>query len=232
MNPYHFGSGAVTAAASGNITPGLPTKFGTDHVAIVVCCQNDNVVSTIAAGWNIVDATNNGTLCRSWWAWRRLVAGDAAPLITHAAGGPIIARISVFAGVRTAGNPHDVNSVLANASSSTVTTTAVTPGTANSLVCFMAAMADDSSFSAYSGTNPVFTEITDDLTTLGNDASVALAVGIKTDTTTTGARTCTSVRTLVNNGHLFVLVNDGLTPAPNPPLSVKVRQAVNRAAVI
>lgn len=232
MNPYHFGSGAVAAAASGNITPGMPAAFATDHVAIVICVQGDNVVSTIAAGWTIVDATNNGAACRSWWAWRRLVAGDAAPLITHAAGGPIIARISVFAGVRTAGNPHDVNSVLANASSATVTTTAVTPGTANSLVCFFAAQADDSSYSGYSGTNPVFAEITDDLTGLGTDASVALAVGIKTDTTTTGARTCTATRTLVNNGHLFVLVNDGVTPTVNPPLSLKVLQARDRAAVI
>ncbi len=221
-------AGAAASAASGNITPALPAGFATNDVAILICAQKDNVVATITAGWNIVDPTNNGATFRGFWAWRRLTAGDGDPTITHTAGDAIIARIAVFAGVRTSGDPHDVKSVLSNAASTTVTATAVTPGTAGSHMVFMAAESDDCTNSAYSGTNPVPVERIDSLTTLGLDASVMLAAGDKNDTTTTGSRTCTQSRTVTSIGFLMMLVPDPAVRS-TPPGDKRVLQAVNRA---
>lgn len=201
-----FGVGTVAAAASGNITPTLPGGFATNDVAILFCVQHDNVVSTITAGWTIVDATNNTTGLRTFWAWRRLTAGDGNPTITHAAGDSIIAQITVYHGVITSGNPYDVKSVSANVSSSTCTATAITPGTAGSRIVFLGGQLDDSTWSAYSGTNPTFVEDMDQLTTLGLDASFGTASGDKTDTTTTGSRTATASRAAINTGHMLALV--------------------------
>jgi hypothetical protein len=225
-----FGVGTVAAANGGNITPTLPASFATNDVAILVCAQHDNVVATITAGWTIVDAGNNTTALRTFFAWRRLTAGDGNPTITHAAGDAIIARIAVFSGVRTSGDPYDVKSVRHNASSATVTADAITPGTAGSRILFMGGIADDGAFSAYSGTNPTFTEHIDNLTVLGLDASICLASGDKTDTTTTGSRTATNVRTNVNTGRLLALVPAGAAVVL-PPLSTMVIQAINRSAV-
>jgi hypothetical protein len=226
-----FGVGTVAAAASGNITPTLPASFATNDVAILICAQSDVVVSTIAAGWTIVDPTNSGAAHRCFWAWRRLTAGDADPLITHAAGDAIIARIAVFSGVQTSGDPYDVKSAQANASSSTVTAAAITPGTANSRILFMGGLKDDGAFSAYSGTNPTFVEDIDNLTALGNDVSICMASGDKTDTTTTGSRTATNARTNVNVGFLVALVPAGAGGGVLPDPAPIILQAVMRAAV-
>lgn len=224
-----FGVGTVADAASGNVTPTLPASFATNDVAILICAQHDNVVATITAGWTIVDATNNTTALRTFFAWRRLTAGDGNPTITHAAGDAIIARIAVFSGVRTSGDPHDVKSVSANASSTTTTCAAITPGTAGSRIVFMGGIADDGAYSGYSGTNPTFTEDIDNLTALGLDASICMASGDKTDTTTTGSRTATNVRTAVNTGHMLALVPAGAV-AVDPPLHLMVNQAITRSA--
>lgn len=226
-----FNVGTVASAASGNITPTLPASVVADQVAILVCAQHDNVVSTITAGWTIVDPTNSTTAVRVFWAWKRLVGGDADPVITHAAGDAIIARIAVFNGVRTSGDPHDVKSAQANASSATTTAAAITPGTAGSRIVWMGGIGDDGAYSAYSGTNPTFVEHIDNLTTLGADASIAMASGDKTDTTTTGNRTATNARTNVNVGFMIALV-----PAPTDPpvtygISSIIRQAVPRSTV-
>ena len=206
MAVTRFGIGTVASAGSGNITPTLPASTLADDVAIVICAQHDNVVATITAGWTIVDATNNTTALRTFWAWKRLVGGDGNPTITHAAGDAIIAQIAVFRGCVTTGDPFDVKSVSANASSSTITAAAITPGTAGSRIVWMGGVSDDGTTSGYSGTNPTFVEDIDQLTTLNLDASIAMASGDKTDTTTTGSRTATNTRTAINTGHMMALV--------------------------
>lgn len=206
-----FGVGNVAVAASGNVQPSLPLSYPTDGIAILICAQHDNVASTIATtGWTIVDATNNTAALRTFFAWKRLVSGsEGDPIITHTAGDAIIARIAVFSGVRTTGDPYDVKSVSANASSTTITCAAITPGTAGSRILFMGGVGDDGNTSGYSGTNPTFAEDLDNITALGLDASICMASGDKTDTTTTGSRTATNIRTAVNTGHMLALVPAG-----------------------
>lgn len=225
-----FGTGAVAAAASGNITPTLPGSFATGDIAICICCQADNVVSTMPAGWTIVDPTNNNGLNneRVWWAWRRLTVGDANPLITHAAGNTIIARITVYRGVITTGDPYSAKSVNTTAASNTATALAITPTDADSMIVFCGGQADNSAWSGYSGTNPTFTESIDNLTTLGNDASIFLADGRRTTADSTGNRTATASRSFQNVAFLIALT----PPAASPPRRQPPRralQAVNRA---
>jgi hypothetical protein len=210
------GPAAAVPAASGNITVNIQTSKLTDDVGILVVAQHDNVVSTVPAGWNIVGALNNTTALRSFWAWKRFSADDATVVVTHAAGDAIIGQVSVFRGVRTTGDPHETQSQKANASSSTITADAITPSTANDEILFIGCIAEDGLSSTYSGTNPTFTERMDTITSLGLDASECLASGPKTDTTTTGSRTATNVRTAVNNGYLVALVAASAVAASYP----------------
>lgn len=225
-------AGAKAEAASGNITPALPTGWAADDILIVVCTQKDNVVSTITAGWTIFGAANNGTACRSLIAWKRAVGGETAPTITHTAGNAIVGAIAAFRGCITTGDPAEVKGTpRANASSATVTADAITPLTADSMLCFAAHPGDNGTQSAWSGTNPTFgTPAFDVNTALGLDAAAALNYGIKTDTTTTGSRTCTTSLATENIGTLFTLKPPAAAAGrARPP--VVVRQAVNRGAV-
>lgn len=226
-----FGVGNVAAAASGNVTPTLPASTAADDIAIIICCQADNVVSTVPAEYTIVDATNNNGLNneRVWWAWARLVGGDANPLITHTAGDSIVARIAVFRGVTTSGDPYSVKSVNSTGASVTATALAVIPTDADSMIVLAGGQADNSAWSGYSGTNPTFSEAIDNLTTLGTDASIFMANGIRTTADTTGDRTATATRSFQNVAYLIAL---------KPPAAVDPRvvdrnrrtlQAVNRA---
>jgi hypothetical protein len=163
-------AGAVLSAASGNITPGLPAGWQANDLHILIVEQRDNVVSTVPAGWTLLNAANSGASHRASLWWKLAIAGDTAPLITHAAGNTIIAQIIGFSGVNTI-TPFDVaNSFTVSAADKTVEAAAITTVTANAMLVFTLHIADNHTTSTVpAGWASAF----HNFTALGNDAAIA-----------------------------------------------------------
>jgi RHS repeat-associated protein len=91
------GSGGFAAAESGNLTPGLPANWEPNDLWLAVIESRDNVPATMPAGWTLLnEASGASGLHRATLFWKRAVAGDTAPLITHPGGGRITAKIMGF----------------------------------------------------------------------------------------------------------------------------------------
>ena len=202
-------AGTAATALSGNVTPTLPSGWAADDIHIILVHSFDNVSHTFPAGWTIIDERNNGANQRVTCAWRRAVGGDGNPTVTHSAGNSIIANIGGFRGCSTGASVINANGSQANASSATVTAPDISPTVANCMIVFLGASSGSgSTFSSYSGTNPTFTEGFDN-TYSGEDDSICLAYGIKTDTGSTGSRTATQTVASVNVGTLIALLEAG-----------------------
>jgi hypothetical protein len=200
--------GTVASADSGNVTPGLPTGWQADDIFILVIEGRDNVTVSLPAGWTKFGEKNSGTDCRLTMGWRRAVAGDTAPLVTHSGGSSIIARIAAFSGCVASGTPIDTPAEpfpSANGDSTTVTTNNFTPAVANEMIVFAIGQPSNTSFSGYSGTNPTFTEGFDSAKGTIPVVSIALAYGNSTSTSALGARTATSGASNLSVGALFGL---------------------------
>jgi hypothetical protein len=202
--------GTSAKAASGNVTPGLPPGWAADDIHVLVVTSGDNVAVTLPAGWTKWFEVNNTTIQRGTIAWRRAVAGDTAPLVTHAAGDSIVAQIYGLRGCVTAGDPANASGQQTNASSVTVTAPTITPTDPDGLVLAIGQIANTDtstpeSFGVFSGTNPTFTERGDDETGLGvNEVGQCLDTGTTTGAAT-GSRTSTAVAAGVNIGTLIAL---------------------------
>lgn len=189
-------AGTVANAASGNVTPALPAGWAANDIVVGIVQAADNITVTVPAGWTKKLETNSTATLRQTVFYRRAVAGDLAPVVTHAAGNAIIARLYAFRGCVAAGDPFGAALARANSATATCTADAITPPAANSAVLFVGSeeLTGNTSgapvWGTYSGTNPVFAEVGDNNYELGsNSISGAVAWGIKTDTTTTGSRT-------------------------------------------
>src|SRR5437870_9165126 len=90
-------AGAVASASSGNVTPALPT-FAVDDILVLQVATLDNVTISLPAGWTIDNSTPSSPAFQSTFAWKRAVAGEAAPLVTHTGGLGIVAGISSWRG--------------------------------------------------------------------------------------------------------------------------------------
>lgn len=208
--------GTIATGQNGNVTPGLPTSPIWLPYDIHVCVVGaaDNVTVTFPAGWTKKIELNNGTTERLTVAWRRAVAGDAAPLVTHAAGGDIAAQIMGYRGAVTNNDPFDAVASQANASSTTITAPTITPLNANDMILFIGTTINGSNLatiSGYSGTNPTFTERIDGGASGGsNNVAIFLADGSKNDFTATGSRTATGSQAGVNIGALLSMLAAGV----------------------
>ncbi len=135
------GVGSVASANSGSITPGLPTGLMASDLVICVVESKDNVVATLPVGWTLLNTGNNGASHQASVFWKIAAAGETAPVVTHAAGSLVVARIAAFASVDI-GNPFDVtNSFTSSNSDLTTEAASITTTTANALVIFTAHMA-------------------------------------------------------------------------------------------
>jgi hypothetical protein len=214
------------------MVPGMPSGWQADDVLICACYQGDNVVSTMPSpAWTQILGQNNGVTSRMSIWWRRAEVGDTAPTITHAAGNTGLAWIAAFSGALTSGTPVDNPSgttwASANASSATCTSNAFTPTEADEEILFVAGWEEDLAVTFTAGSNPALTERVDVLTALGStDATLAMASGVKTDTTLIAARTC-SGPTDENIGALFgIKVAAEAPPAALPSLVMAPRIGV------
>jgi len=225
-------AGTVSSAGPGSpATPGLPASFQANdiHVAVILAGNVDTLTTT---GWTQKLTVDNGTTHRLTIAWRRAVGGDTAPSFSGNSQ-DIIAQIFGFSGCTTSGDPFSAAQGQANASGTTVTAPAITPTVANQMILFVGGRsntgATTSTFSTYSGTNPSFTEAFDNANTsvaIVYDLAIFGAYGLKTDTTSTGSRTCVATNAGENSGALLSLIAaGGLAVAPLAQANYRRRRA-------
>jgi hypothetical protein len=165
-------AGAAASAASGNVTPGLPAGWQPNDIHILIVEQKDNVVSTVPAGWTLLNAENSGTTHRASLWWRRAVAGDTNPLVTHAAGNSIIAQIIGFSGVDTTTAFDVANSFTVSGADLTTEAGGITTVTTNAMLVFTAHMADNHT-SIGLPTPGTWTQAFFSATASGSDSSIA-----------------------------------------------------------
>lgn len=201
------GAGAIAYAASGNVTPALPTGWLPSDVWLCFIASLDNVSSTLPAGWTAIDAgTNNGTLLRTTLYWRRAVTGDTAPLVTHAAGSGISAVVVGYRGVTTSASPFNVNqSVFVKTPTSIVNNfgAGMTTTINNCTIVLLSGIGGQTLTNAYTGT-PTPTERIDAPNT-ASYPSLVVADFLLATPGATGSRTST-ITSFLNNGYQLSLV--------------------------
>lgn len=130
--PTFVGVGTA-ASGTGNITPAFPggyTAVADDIDLIFTEVESEDTPAPTnysqLNGINIVQAS--GTITRLKIFWRRLAAGNTAPLITEAAGGNhLIGAHMIVRGVRTGANPWNITAgSAATAANTAVSITGVT----------------------------------------------------------------------------------------------------------
>jgi len=202
--PSFVAAGAVAHAANGNVTPALPAGWISNDIFIATVASLDNIDSTLPAGWTAIDAgTNNGAGFRFTAYWRRAVAGDVAPLVTHAAGSGISAVVVAYRGCIAGGSPIDVvGATSVNTPASTTLTFSaggITTTERGDLVVALGGIAGTSLSNSYTGT-PVPTERVDGPNTAARP-EVVVADFIQAAAGSTGSRVST-ITSFLSNGIL------------------------------
>ncbi len=202
---------ASTNTGGGAATPGIPAGTATNDILVAIVVSTRLATLTTPSGWTKKLETTNSTEHIQTIFWKRAGSSESAPSITGQQF-DIQAQIVGFSGCTTTGDPFSAALATPNASSTTVTASAITPGSANEMILFAIAWsttgAGTSTFSGYSGTNPTFSEAFDSQFGGGvvHNLSIALAYGLKTDTTATGSRTATASAADLNTGALLSLI--------------------------
>lgn len=201
-------TGVDDIEASGDAFPTLPSGWQAGDIHICIVVSHDNVSSTMPAGWTAIDAgtTNGGSLITSCF-YRRAVAGDTDPTVTHSGGAQITATIAGYRGCISTGSPIDVAGITSTNASSTITASAITTVTDNAMVLFFggiyASLGQATTISGYSGT-PTPTERID-APNVTDYPEECLADFILSPAGSTGTRTATATNAGVNNGLMFAL---------------------------
>lgn len=205
--------GALASAGSGNITPANPAGFVANDILFIPVSSGDNVTITASAGWTVETGTNSGTGLRQTFVWKRAAGGDAAPTITHTAGSTIIGRTFAIQNCTTTGTPFAFTQK-PNVSGTTVTADTITPSASTDFVVFIGSVANADTSTpitqiGYSGTNPAFTEQTDDANGLGTrEVAMAVAPGGRSTGAATGSRTSTASVAGESVGALVSFIGD------------------------
>jgi len=91
--------GALAGADSGDVASiGLPAGHTTDDILLLQSIQFDNVASTVS-GYTLVASATNGSTCTVRIFAKRDGGSEAAPTLTHAAGGETSCWIAAYSGV-------------------------------------------------------------------------------------------------------------------------------------
>lgn len=195
-----LGVGTQANAASGSITPTLPTGWKPGDVHICAVSTRD-LASLAMSGWTkLVNAAGNASVGMTVF-YRVAVAGDTSTAITGATGS-IVAQIAGYRGCNNV-SPIDQNGTpSANAAVATITAGAITTGIDNALLVFIGSVRGVITVSGYSGT-PTPTERID---TQSGVMTVCLADSIiAARGTAVGARTATASVAGSNTGYLLSL---------------------------
>ena len=130
-------SGAVASANSGNLTARLPAA-ALGEMFFCQIASRDNVAHSMPAAWTPAYSLSVSPTLRASLFYKISAASEVNPLITHPAGGSIIARCTRFRGVDTS-NPLDVAfAAQYAASAATVTSGSLTTISRNDMLLFAA----------------------------------------------------------------------------------------------
>ena len=202
-------AGVNAKSTSGDIIPALPASWAANDIWLCLITSADNVNSTMPAGWTPIDAgTNNGTALRTTLYWRRAVAGDAAPTVTHPGGGYITASIVGYRGCATTDSPFDVNqavNVKGTASTTNDFGAGMTTSSNNDMIVLLSGTSGQTTSATYTGT-PTPTERVDTPNTAGYGELIIADFTLAT-AGTTGART-SIITNKLNNGYQLSLKRD------------------------
>ena len=131
------GNGASSTALSGNVTPALPASKADGDLFVLMVVSRDNVSHSLPAGWTQIDQAGVVTTTQvSWWyAWFKTASPNsgigevnAAPTVTHTAGGAIIGRMSGFRGCLPAGAGNPIgNKSSISANNTAIAVTGIDP---------------------------------------------------------------------------------------------------------
>lgn len=188
----YVAAGAIATAASGNVTPALPAGWAADDVHICLIASLDAVSPTMPAGWTaLISPTDSGNGTRVSAFYRRAVAGDANPLVTHTAGAGISAVIVAYRGCAASGSPIDVMGTAVAAASNATTSMSfgsLTTLTANAHVVMLGGIGANRTVSNYSG-SPTPDERVDGPNSVSTIPEVVVADFVMAAAGSTGTRT-------------------------------------------
>ncbi len=156
-----------------------------------------------ATAWTVeAGATgNNGTGLRLTNAWKRAGASEGSFVVTHSGGNGIVARCHSFSGCKATGSPVGaISTIKADSGAGTTGTPAsnsLTPAAGTSAILMLTGFSSGgtsgggaNNFASWSGTDPTFTEIGDDNSSLGTrEAGAGCAWGLSNTGAATGSRT-------------------------------------------
>ncbi|MFH0846961.1 MAG: hypothetical protein V1894_02740 [Chloroflexota bacterium] len=199
--PTFRAAGTAATAASGNVTPGLPTGWQANDICLLLVASRDNVSHSVSGYTQIGSQTNNGTgLTTSLW-YRRLVGGDGSPTVTHTAGSQISAVTIAYYGCTTSGSPLDGNQAwYADTTSDTTANFGAGFNTTkdNDTVILLSATNNRATSATYTG-SPTPTERYDNPYT-NNYPSLDIADFTLASPGATGSRAATLSTARLNNG--------------------------------
>lgn len=134
--------GSVDNAASGSISPGLPS-YQTGDLILCVVESHDNVVHTISSGWNTLYSLTSGNGHRASLFWRIATNTSLSnPTIGHSGGNSIISRCASYRGIdqTTTDLPY---SFVTSASDTTIESGSLNVNTNGAWVLFANHMAEN-----------------------------------------------------------------------------------------
>ena len=167
--------------------------------------------------------------------WKRAVGGETSVTITGPSNHAVTRTITVR-GVKTTGNPWNVNPAVATDAtvSATATWPAVTPTVVDCLICLCIATGRDANNTANLGavTNPNLTSLTermDNWAATGTGGGIGLVTGFRAPATSTGTSSATMGST-DGKALMTLALEPAAVAAATPPSTYLVRsQAVNRS---
>jgi hypothetical protein len=192
--------GTAATAASGDVSPGLPSSWANDDIALLLVASRDNVTHSVSGWTQIQSQTNNGTgFTTSLW-YRKLQTGDGNPTVSHTSGSQIAAVIIAYYNVDTSNPIHKSQSWYAKTPASTTTNFGggVTTTIDNCMIVILAGTENRGTNSSYSG-SPTPTE-RHDLPYNSNYPTLCIADFLLSPAGSTGARTATCNQSRLNNG--------------------------------
>jgi len=217
--PTIVGVGAV-AAGQGDVTPAFPAAYSavTNDTAITFTeVDNANTV-TPPTGWATlsVQGVASGTVTKLTAIWRRLVAGDTAPLIVDP-GNHIVARMIVINGGLTTEDPvQSTTTELVADTSVSIPGVTTTVNDTLILAAFSTGQDVNSSAGATGWANANLTGVTeqiDNWTTQGTGGGMAMATGVMPTAGSVGNTTATLSLT-ANFKALMVIAIKPVVSAP------------------
>jgi len=224
----HVASGAApTPVASGNLEAAYPGGGSTpqiNDIAVLDAYARDNVPISLPGDWSIKSAGNNGAASRLTVAWKRFAEGDVdtSVLLTHAAGGTLYARVHVFRGVITTGDPWEAvagPNGAAAADPQTLTPASLETVTPGAGLVLVGGLADDAAtasnhFAITNAQGLEWAELEDMETTVGIDLACSTYFALKASAGVQAGPTISVDPTAAAVGQSWM---GALTPQATPP---------------